>query len=196
MADNNQTHTIEINYKARRAVNIGDVFYRVEPDEFAVFREPCKVCGGTGKLTVNGVTFRCPCCGSEKEIARIYHYLVRRYRVYKVIQDTFTTDWKASKYRDVTFGAYRKRGRGYDPIGGTGQFEFYPHSLDALNLPFDRETFKNLDVKTILYDDYTLAVHVAEQMNALELEHLAAYNKEYGTAHEANFKETHDPKSV
>ncbi|MCX4313857.1 MAG: hypothetical protein OSJ83_08415, partial [Clostridia bacterium] len=62
---NNQTTTTQqtatIRYAAPRPVNIGDVFYRVERGEAQHFREPCRVCGDKRKLTVNGVTFNCPC---------------------------------------------------------------------------------------------------------------------------------------
>lgn len=62
----NQTQSAVFNYTAPRAVRMGDVFYRVESGESVYFREPCKVCDGTGQLTVKGVTFKCPCCDAQK----------------------------------------------------------------------------------------------------------------------------------
>ena len=62
----NQTQSAVFNYTAPRAVRIGDVFYRIENGESVYFREPCKVCDGTGQLTVRGVTFKCPCCDTQK----------------------------------------------------------------------------------------------------------------------------------
>lgn len=49
MENNNQTKTPQtaaICYAAPRPVNIGDVFYMIDPVDFQVFREPCKVCVG------------------------------------------------------------------------------------------------------------------------------------------------------
>lgn len=65
----NQTQSAVFNYTAPRAVRIGDVFYRIESGESVYFREPCKVCGGTGQLTVRGVTFKCPCCDTQKRLS-------------------------------------------------------------------------------------------------------------------------------
>ena len=46
-----------------------------------------------------------------------------------------------------------------------------------------------------IYDDYKLAVSVAERMNEIELEQLKAYNAEHGTHYEVHFTKPHDAKS-
>lgn len=189
----NQTQSAVFNYTAPRAVRIGDAFYRVESGESVYFREPCKVCDGTGQLTVKGVTFKCPCCDAQKEVISIHKYVVRRYRVYKIAQEAGTSEWKPCDFKDITFSLYRKVGRGFCVYGGGGHIEFTDRKFaQNYNLPLNGNMARG---ERGIYDDYNLAVRVAEQMNALELKRLAEYNKEYGTAHEAVFKAKNDPKS-
>lgn len=189
----NQTQSAVFNYTAPRAVRMGDVFYRVESGESVYFREPCKVCDGTGQLTVKGVTFKCPCCDAQKEVIGIHKYVVRRYRVYKIAQEAGTSKWKPCDYKDITFSLYRKVGHSFCVYGGGGHIEFTDRKFaQNYNLPLNGNMARG---ERGIYDDYNLAVRVAEQMNALELKRLAEYNKEYGTAHEAVFKAKNDPKS-
>lgn len=189
----NQTQSAVFNYTAPRAVRMGDVFYRVESGESVYFREPCKVCDGTGQLTVKGVTFKCPCCDAQKEVISIHKYVVRRYRVYKIAQEAGTSEWKPCDFKDITFSLYRKVGHGFCVYGGGGHIEFTDRKFaQNYNLPLNGNMARG---ERGIYDDYNLAVRVAEQMNALELKRLAEYNKEYGTAHEAVFKAKNDPKS-
>lgn len=189
----NQTQSAVFNYTAPRAVRIGDVFYRIESGESVYFREPCKVCDGTGQLTVRGVTFKCPCCDTQKEVISIHKYVVRRYRVYKITQEAGTSEWKPCDYKDVTFSLYRKVGHGFCVYGGGGHIEFSDRKFaQNYNLPLNGDIARG---ERGIYDDYNLAVKIADQMNALELKRLAEYNKEYGTAHEAMFKAKNDPKS-
>ena len=189
----NQTQSAVFNYTAPRAVRMGDVFYRVESGESVYFREPCKVCDGTRQLTVKGVTFKCPCCDAQKEVISIHKYVVRRYRVYKIAQEAGTSEWKPCDFKDITFSLYRKVGHGFCVYGGGGHIEFTDRKFaQNYNLPLNGNMARG---ERGIYDDYNLAVRVAEQMNALELKRLAEYNKEYGTAHEAVFKAKNDPKS-
>lgn len=189
----NQTQSAVFNYTAPRAVRMGDVFYRVESGESVYFREPCKVCDGTGQLTVRGVTFKCPCCDAQKEVISIHKYVVRRYRVYKIAQEAGTSEWKPCDFKDITFSLYRKVGHGFCVYRGGGHIEFTDRKFaQNYNLPLNGNMARG---ERGIYDDYNLAVRVAEQMNALELKRLAEYNKEYGTAHEAVFKAKNDPKS-
>lgn len=190
---NNQTQSVVFNYTAPRAVRMGDVFYRVESGESVYFREPCKVCDGTGNLTVRGVTFKCPCCNTQKEVISVNKYVVRRYRVFKIEKETDTREWKPRGYKNIKFSLYRKVGYGHYPYNGGGNMDFTDREFtENYNRPFDENAGRGAYG---IYDDYNLAVRVAEQMTARELERLAEYNKEYGTAHEAVFKAKHDPKS-
>lgn len=189
----NQTQSAVFNYTAPRAVRMGDVFYRVESDESVYFREPCKVCDGTGQLTVKGVTFKCPCCNAQKEVISVNKYIVRRYRVFKIEKEAGTSEWKPCDYKDIKFSLYRKVGHGYCPYSGGGNMVFTDREFAKnYNRPFDENAGRGAYG---IYDDYNLAVRVAEQMTARELKRLAEYNKEYGTAHEAVFKAKNDPKS-
>lgn len=189
-----QSQTVEIHYTSPRAINIGDVFYRVESGENVCFHEPCKVCDGTGKLTVKGVTFKCPCCNTQKQTITIQKHVVRRYRVYKIEQETDTYDWKMRNYRRIKFSLYRKVGHGHYIYGDTGgHFQFYDNEFaEYYNIPFGGDTKRG---EMGIYDNYAVAIKIAEQMNAVELQRLADYNKEFGTEHEAVFKVTNDPKS-
>lgn len=193
----NQTkqQTATIYYNAPRSVNIGDVFYGISPVDFQAFHEPCRVCEGEKKLTVNGVTFKCPCCGSEDETIKICGYVVRRYRVYAIMDEVSADEWKASHYHDVTFKIYRKTGKGRQSTWqGYERREIHARAFNNLNKPFTNEgRFQAYD--DALYDDYKLACAVAAELTAKEVRRLTDYNHLRGTAHEAVFKETNDPKS-
>lgn len=196
MSNNYPIQNLTVSFRAPRAINIGDVLYKIETDDFQTFREPCLVCNDKRELTVNGVTFECPCCGKTKEVLTIHRYLVRRYRVYKIEQSTDTYDWKPSETRQVEFGIYRKVGKGYS----TYSSEFTKRSLyeyelvNNFNVSIDKILHHNLD--TCIYDDYKLAVSVADYLTSKELEKLTEYNSLHGTEYKAEFSEkTHDQKS-
>lgn len=183
--------TVEIHYISPRAINIGDVFYRIVHGDFNYFHEPCKVCGGTTQLTVNGITFECPRCNYEKETIRVCNYVVHRYRVFKIEMESDSSDWKASTLRDVKFSLYRKTGHGR-LCGEYGQFCFYDRNISTYyNKPFNGILY---GMEDCFYDDYKFAVETATQMTLYELERLRAYNAENGTMHEAVFTKTHDPR--
>lgn len=188
---------VTISFQAPRALNIGDVLYRIEPEDPQSFREPCLVCNDKKELTVNGVTFKCPCCGKTKETIVIRRYLVRKYRVYKIEQSADNSDWKLSEKRKTVLGIYRKVGKGYS----TYSSEFTKRSLyeyelvNNFNVSIDKISHHNLD--NAIYDDYKLAVSVAEHLTSVELDKLAEYNALHGTEYNAVFSEkTHDKKSI
>lgn len=190
---NTPNQTTAIHYRAPRPVNIGDVFYTVVRGKNLSFREPCKICDGKRELTVRGFTFKCPACSYEKETINIAPYVVHRWRVYAIEDKVFAEQWKASTDHFTYFKLYRKVGRGYDTWGGNcGNMEIRDDDFtNRYNAPFDGKVIGDYGI----YDDYRLAVSVAEQMTALELKRLADYNAEYGTNHEAEWKIEHDPKS-
>lgn len=194
---NNQTTTQQaatITYAAPRPVNIGDVFYRVERSEPLHFREPCRVCGDARNLTINGVTFHCPCCDMEKTTISVAPYIVRRYRVNVIKEEALDGEWKLGD-RYVHFRFYRKVGRGYASgywSCNGGAFEMRSDDFArCYNSPYDEKFEKCNGV----YDDYKLALQVAEQMTERELQRLREYNDKFGAAHVATFKIEHDPKS-
>lgn len=186
-----------INYTAPRPVNIGDVFYRIECGETLNFYEPCKVCGDKRTLTINGVTFNCPCCNHGKQATSIDRYVVRRYRVYAINDEVCSSDWKASNQHTVRFKLYRKCGRGNgwwgDNNGGNAEIVDGDFAR-LLNAPYSESMYGR---DRTFYDDYKLAAQVADQMNAAELKKLDDFNKENGTEYVAEFKNgiTNDPKS-
>lgn len=191
---NNKQQQTTIYYEAPRPVNLGDVFYTIREGDWQTFHEPCKVCNGKRELTVNGVTFRCPCCNNQKETIRICKYVVRRFRVNAIEQRAGASDWKADDTRRVSFELYHKSGRGY-----RGD-EYYLKEISDrdfsryLNYPYNEENTVGSYLNAI-YDDYDLAVSVADKLTEKELERLAAYNAEYGTDHAPTFKSEHNPKS-
>lgn len=183
-----QPQTATVNYVAPRPINLGDVFYTVEKVKTEDFREPCRVCGGKLELTVNGVTFRCPCCGNGKEVISIHIYAVRRYRIYRIEDEIGTLDWKLSDRHTVEFSAYRKVGSGYNSWSGISFADY--NFCRRYNKPFvsggDNDG---------IYDNYKTALSIAEQMNEEEINRLIAYNAEHGTNYTADFTPKHDPKS-
>ncbi len=185
--------TATINYVAPRPVNIGNVFYTVECAETKDFYEPCRVCGDKRELTVNGVTFKCPCCDMGKQAIHIRNYAVRRYRIYNIEDTVDTLDWKPSDWHTVKFIAYRKIGGGhYVYSGNGGSLSFTARDFcDRYNKPFDGDTH-NPDG---IYDDYKTALSIAAQMNESEIARLIAYNAEHGTNYVVDFTPKHDPKS-
>lgn len=193
----NDTHETQqqaatINYAAPRSINIGDVFYTVERVETEDFCEPCRVCGGKRELTVNGVTFRCPCCGNGKEVISIHIYAVRRYRIYRIGDEIGTLDWQPSERHIVKFSAYRKVGVGHtlwSDRGGDISF-----ADDDFCKRYNKPFVSGGDNDGI-YDNYKTALSIAEQMNEEEINRLIAYNAEHGTDYIADFTPKHDPKS-
>lgn len=198
---NNQTtplfeplQTATITYTAPRPVNIGDVFYRVERGEAQHFHTPCRVCGDKRNLTINGVTFRCPCCDMEKTAISVAPYVVRRYRVNVIKEEALDHEWKMGESY-VHFRFYRKVGRGYASgywSRNGGSFERRSDDFErCYNAPYNEK----LETCDGIYDDYKLALKVAEQYTARELQRLQEYNEKFGTTYVAEFKDEHDPKS-
>lgn len=192
----NQTkqHKTEIYYSALRPVNIGDVFYRISAVDFQVFRAACRVCKGEKEITVNGVTFKCPCCENEDEGIKICGYAVRRYRVYAITDEVDSREWKASSNHSVTFKIYRKTGKGCQRwSAGYETRVISERNFQTLNTPYQAERLR--DYNNAFYDDYELACAVTAELTAAEVRRLNDYNALHGTSHEAKFKETNDPKS-
>lgn len=191
----NQTkqQTATIYYNAPRPVEIGNVFYRIECGKRLYFREPCRVCGGKRELTINGVTFRCPCCDNENTTINVAPYLVRRYRVNEIRETANDYDWKLGD-RYVWYRLYRKIGHGHYTYGEEGgSFEMRADEFSRkYNAPYEGG---EPQASFGIYDDYKLAVSIAEKMTAYEINQLQEYNAKFGSEHEAVFTQAHDPKS-
>ena len=136
-----------ITYSAPRPVNIGDIFYRVECGELQHFREPCRVCGDKRTLTINGITFACPHCNTEKTTISVAPYIVRRYRVNVIKEAALDYEWKLGD-RYVYFRFYRKVGHGYADgyySKNGGSFEMRSDDFNRnYNLPYDGPRIKTL----------------------------------------------------
>lgn len=201
----NKLQQAVIEYFAPRPVRIGDVFYFVERDKTQYFREPCPVCGDKQELTVNGHTFRCPCCTgytTDDTITTnitISSFAVRRYRVSTIAEKADEEYWERGTTR-MWVRLYRKVGKGNYTWGSSGGIkEFWLSDFVqryTQTLPDVQPSENGFDCdRGGIYDDYKLAVKVAEQMTAAECARLAEYNAKFGTSYEAHFEAGHDPKS-
>ena len=178
-------------------INLGDVFYSIEQIGQQYFYEPCKVCEGKGKLTVNGVTFRCPCCNEYRSPFSIYQYKVTRWRVYEITQETGNGYWKADTRRNLIVKLYTTTGRGYGNANCRKLTEFC--FKNCLNLDFEKvlkevqSYYDRLD--ECIFDNYSLACKVADKLNAYEVAKVEQHNKESGTQYPIPIKPKYDPKS-
>lgn len=198
MANTRKTarQTAIINYDSPCAFYMDDVYYRIERASDLYFRDDCRVCAGTKSLTVNGVTFKCPCCEKESVSVTVKSYAARRYRICKISEEKDNYEWKPASTSHTKIKAYRKVGHGHnmgilDSYGGT--WEFSPSSI-ILNEPYNPE-WSDDDIKKLLYSDYALACKVADALTEREIARLAEINAERGTNFEAVFKKKHDPRS-
>ena len=191
----NKRQQAVIEYDAPRPVRIGDVFYKIERGKWIYFREPCPVCKDERKLTVNGHTFDCPVCRTLSTTINVSPFFVRRYRVDKIEQESPSNNWKASPDRYVTFHFYRKDGRGYQ-WSEYSSFEMRSDEFCRLyNKEYDGEPFSEHFNASGIYDNYNVAISIAEQMTRQELRRLAEYNAKFGTSYKVDFEADHDPKS-
>lgn len=138
-------------------------------------------------MTINGVTFRCPCCEHEQKAITVYKYIVRRYRVHKVEVSKGTETWKPSDFQTVKFGIYKKSGRGY----------WSTTARELRNV--DINPAEPLHYDDPVFTDYALAVAAAKAFNDREIARLADYNELHGTQYEipAEFADIkNDDKSI
>ncbi len=165
--------TLTFNYKNAIPFNLDDVVYLVEKVENGsrTFYQKCRVCGGTRELTINGVSFCCPCCHAEEKAITIYKYVVRRYRVHKVEIEKSTDTWKPSEYQTVTFYIYTKNDRGHW-YSATRRMPSWINPTDPLCS------------NDCAYTDYKLALAAADAYNERERARLAEYNNLHGTQYE------------
>lgn len=178
-------------------VNIGDVFYRVEPTDFKHYYRTCRVCEGKRDITVNGITFKCPMCQSESEVLRVRGYFVRRYRLYSIEKFISNQDWKYDgKEPLVRYEIYHKSG-----LGHSFSNNFSTRKVSSDMFSGDCRYFNNQDaneysVDSCLYSDYKLAVAVAERLTQEQIDKVRAYNIENGTDYALPvFTIEHDKKS-
>ncbi len=191
MAETKPNQTLTIHYQNDVPLNLDDVLYIVEiadtGNSSKTFYQTCRVCGGKRELTINGVSFACPCCNAEQKAITVHKYIVRRYRVYKVEVAKSTETWKPANYTSVKFSIYKKSGRGY-------------WSTTARELPYGGiNPAEPLRHDNPVFTDYALALAAAKAFNERELARLADYNEMHGTQYEipAEFADIkNDDKSI
>lgn len=181
----------------RPDVQIGDVFYRLEPTDFKHYHRKCRVCEGKKELVINGVLFNCPVCQKEQEVLRVNGFEVRRYRVCAITEYTDSSDWKPCEWRARKYKLYHKSGRGYSSYCSDHRTielsEDYFTQDWKFNNPEVSEYF-NSDAR--IYSDYKLAVAVADKLTQMQVEMVRAYNEANNTDYELPvFKIEHDKKS-
>ena len=169
----------EICYEADTPINIGDVFYKVEVGKTHFYREPCKVCGDTHNLTVNGVTFKCPICDTGKSNCHISEFVVKRYRVSGFSETADDSDWKASNIKSKKITLYHKSGRGYSCYSDFTRREYsLPTFINNLNKTF-LEDLRRTSLEDCFFSDYKAAVEVAKRAQEKELKKLQEFNSYY-----------------
>ena len=184
-------------YFSDRPLTFGDVVYRIEPGERAYFDSTCGLCDGKGELTLNGTTINCPMCKSSKVSITATKYLARRYRVYGFNDEVGRLRWKKDELHRITIKFYRRLAIGEldfdDSSDRGGEFEMRPEGINWNITGLSIQDEQELDL--VLFDDYELAVKVADDLTAQSLERLQIHNKRHGMSHVAVFQKTHDPKS-
>lgn len=171
---------------------IGQVFYAIDPVDFRTFYSECRVCGGEQRLTVNGVTFRCPVCETEATALRVHGWQVRAYKIYKVTEEVEHKFWDISNAEhEVEYELFHKipRNEACHRIEDVITRRVTQHSLiGGLNKPIyydetDRYNEEALKDWTF-FDDYKLAVEVANKVTQQQINKVKKYNEEHGTAFE------------
>jgi hypothetical protein len=191
------THPLQqavVLYHAPREVNLGDVFYKIEAVDFQYFREPCLVCKGEQKLTVNGHTFKCPCCGDARETLRACGFVVRRFRVYKITDEVGSDEWKASTTHRVRFDLYRKVGHG-NQFADRSATSFYEHDLCVRLNPSEKDKIRAGNADGYFFDDYKLAENAAKILIDAEIKKVEEYNTLHGSSYVLRLTTENDKKS-
>ena len=198
MLETNQTQqqTI-IEYNLPRKINLGDVIYTIEETDKKYYYEPCKVCEGKGNLTVNGVTFSCPCCRDYRSPFSIARYKVTRWRVYEIAQMVSTGYWKASDNKTLIVKVYTTTSRGYGNTKDKRLTEYnFKHNRNAdadRLIEASKSQYKQLG--DFIFDCYSLACEVADKLNEFEEQKVIEHNKANNTNYELPPKPEYDPKS-
>lgn len=190
--------TTMIKYKLPFAINLGDVFYSIEKIGTRYYYEPCQVCGDTKKLTINNITFDCPCCDKNRVSIAIGRYKVCRWRVYSITQ--FVSDngyWKMGTNKNEEFLLYTTYERGYGNIKhmklNTRDFKNYYNLNFEQILKINNSQYEHIE--QCIYDNYSLVCQLANKLNEYEEQKVAEHNNKFGTNYELPPKPKYDPKS-
>ena len=169
-----KSHTFTFNYKAPRAINLGDVFYTVERRQYKYFLKK--------HHDVPGLNAECR--------AAIELFLVIRYEISEIQVAKRSNRHKVlytfSHYVDIRNGETVDKKTFHGKCAADRDFCLCSDIfIKKYNQPPEDG----------LYDDYEHALYEATKKNKLIQEHLSEFNAKYGTDFEVDFNALkHDPK--
>ena len=170
---------------------IGQVFYAIDPVDFRIFYSECRACGGEQRLTVNGVTFRCPVCETEATALRVHGWQVRAYKIYKVSEEVSNKYWDIGNAKpEVEYELFHKlpRSESHHSYEDVITRRVTQHSLiGELNKPIfysETDRYNEEALNWTFFDDYKLAVEVANKVTQQQIDRVKKHNEEHGTAFE------------
>lgn len=186
-----------IDYDLPIKIDLGDVFYSIEEVGKQHYYEPCKVCEGKSKLTVNDVTFDCPCCKEYRSPFSICRFKVTRWRVYEIAQEISAGYWKKGDTKNLIIKLYTTTNRGYgnNRTKILNEFNFKNNrnaEFEEIQAAVD-SYYRVLD--HYIFNCYSIACQVADKLNAFEEQKVEQHNKEFGTNYALPDKPKYDPKS-
>lgn len=185
-----------------RRPQIGDVFYIIKRSAEKTYRftRTCRVCEGKKELTVNGITFRCPKCAEETTTLQVSGFEVRCYKVFQVTEKADNAFWKLPRNKDGNISTYKsyklfhknRRGADYNPDLEDRSERIFSHdcpyfnctAVDVLNKVIENPNSATSLHCDCIYDDYKLAVKVADALSEKEMERVKVYNEKNGTSYE------------
>ncbi len=165
-------HQTTIEYNGDKKFSVGDAMYKVVADDSKAYNSVCRVCHGERILTVNGVTFQCPCCENEETAVIINHFSVSEYFVTQVaekMQVAVNNDTIPQTVYDTNNIVISVQLSAKD-----GSFSF------SENITFDKET-GFINGTDNWFDRKEAAEEAMRLSNASEINKLLIYNKEHGT---------------
>ena len=192
-----QTNQTIIKYNISRQINLGDVFYTIEDTDKKFYYEPCKVCEGKGQLTINDITFTCPCCREYRSPFSIARYKVTRWRVYEISQSLSNGYWQKGSVEPINVHLYTTTSRGY---GNIKRLKLTEHNFKMFRNVEADEIIKIADSRygrldEYVFDCYSHACNVADELNKYEEQKVIQHNKENGTNYELPPKPKYDARS-
>lgn len=167
-------------------IDLGDVFYTIEETDKKFYYEPCKVCEGKGKLTVNNITFDCPCCDKYRSPFSVARYKVTKWRVFMVSQSLSNGYWKKGSLNELQIYLYTMYDRGYNRHREIKLNEY--NFINCRNVEVE-DLYKVIQspygrLSNYVFDCYSHACNVADELNKNEEQKVIQHNKEYGTNYE------------
>lgn len=158
-----------IKYNGTRSFSLGDILYRAEAVNEKVFRSVCRVCEGKKTLTVNGITFACPCCSTEDEITSVTTYGVKKYIVCGISENSNVSFEREELFLNET------RTICVSLCCADNYVTF------CEGISFDSSQGFNNDGEILWYESKEKAEEAVQKLNEQEKEKLNLYNLKHGT---------------